>query len=365
MTTFIAGLGGVLTSDWAQFFGGPLVDLDAVPKVTITSVSTGVVYAGPAATGAGHPAVGIYTWSTTMPWPVDQYLIVWDGFSSGNPVQASEIFELRDASSTTTGPCAWPAAAGTCCSETWEAANPALQLQATEYANLVLWSATGRQFGECTVTVRPCGRMCRTCPQGWFYDGYGTWVPYVWNGVWFNCWCGDGGPGCQNCDPHCQVYLPGPVSAIVSVAVSGAVVPASEYFVLDQQFLVRSNTVACWPQCSNQNVQPGSTGQNLMEVTYLRGKPVPVPLLGARDVLACEYIKACMGQACRLPGRISSLARQGVNISMVDVTELLRMGLTGIAEVDQVIRALNPSGLKGRTRFYSPDLPTPREVTWP
>jgi hypothetical protein len=50
---------------------------------------------------------------------------------------------------------------------------------------------------------------------------------------------------------------------------------------------------------------------------------------------------------------------------MVDVTELLRAGLTGIPEVDQVIRSLNPSGLKGRTRLYSPDLSTARQVTWP
>ena len=81
--------------------------------------------------------------------------------------------------------------------------------------------------------------------------------------------------------------------------------------------------------------------------------------------VACEYIKACNGSECRLPGRVSSLARQGVTISMVDVNELLRNGLTGIPEVDQVIRSINPSGLKGRTRFYSPDLPNPREVTWP
>lgn len=358
MTTYIAGTGGVLTSEWTQFYGGPLVNLDATPRVTITSVSTGTVYAGPAATGAAHPAVGIYTWSTSMPWPVDQYLIVWDGTSGGSPVQASEIFDLRESSSVTTGPCSWTINTD-CCTETWAGASTALQQQATEYATLVLWSATGRQYGECTVTVRPCGRMCRTCPQGYFYDGYGTWTPYIYNGTWYN------GSLCVDCDPRCQVYLPGPVSSIISVAISGAVVPASEYFVIDQQFLVRS-TAACWPQRNDQNVQPGGVPTaNFMEVTYLRGKPVPAALASAAGTLACEYIRACMGQACRLPGRISSLARQGVTVSMVDVQELLKYGMTGIPEVDQVISALNPAGLKGRTRFYSPDLPTPREVTWP
>jgi hypothetical protein len=363
MTTFIAGTGGVLTSQWEQFFQGPLVDLDSIPLVTISSNSTGTVYVGPAVTGAAHPTTGIYTYSWSAPVPAGQYLIVWNGTSSGNPVQASEIFEVRDSSSVTTGPCSWVIDT-TCCSEQWAAASTALKAQATEYATLVLWAATGRQYGECTVTVRPCGRMCRNCPQGWFYDGYGTWVPYIWNGQWFNCWCGTG-PGCQSCDPACQVYLPGPVSSIVSVQLAGTTLPTTGYFVLDQQFLVRVDTAACWPTCSDQNVAPGATSTNSFEVTYLRGKPVPSALSAAAGTLACEYLKACQGAECRLPGRVSSMARQGVTISLVDVAELLRNGLTGIPEVDQVIRALNPAGLKGRTRFYSPDLATPRQVTWP
>lgn len=206
--------------------------------------------------------------------------------------------------------------------------------------------------------------MCRTCPQGWFYDGYGTWVPYIWNGSWYNCWCGFG-LDCQSCDPTCQVYLPGPVTSITKVTLGGVVLAPTDYFVLDQQFLVRVNTTACWPQCGDQNVAPSGSSTNSFEVLYTRGIKVPPALSDAAGTLACEYLKACQGAECRLPGRVSSLARQGVTISMVDVADLLRNGLTGIPEVDQVIRALNPSGLKGRTRLYSPDLPTPRQVTWP
>ena len=259
-------------------------------------------------------------------------------------------------------PCGWEP--NYLCCDSWvTVSGSALGPQATEYATLVLWAATGRQYGLCDVTVRPCGRQCTNCPSGFYWDS-GSWVPYIFNGEWRNCWCGVGA-GCCTCDPACQVYLPGPVAEVVSVTVDGTSLPASggAYFVLDEQWLVRVDGTACWPQCADQSLYPGDA--NAFEVTYRRGRAVPPALLSAAGSLACEYIKACQGGDCRLPSRVSSIARQGVNISMVDVNELLRFGLTGLKEVDEVIRALNPSGLKGRTRFYSPDLQVPRMVTWP
>jgi hypothetical protein len=50
---------------------------------------------------------------------------------------------------------------------------------------------------------------------------------------------------------------------------------------------------------------------------------------------------------------------------MADIADVLKNGLSGIWELDQLIMAYNPYGLKGRTRMYSPDLQTPRQVTWP
>jgi hypothetical protein len=267
----------------------------------------------------------------------------------------------------TTGPCNWPDVGDQLCCEDWDSYSVALQTQAATYSKMILWAATGRQYGLCELTVRPCGRYC----EGWnwdgaYYDGYGSWVPYVWNGEWRNCWCGSGGPGgCCTCSPDCQVYLPGPVHSITSVRVGGESlnVTGGGIFVLGQQWLIRVDTTACWPQCADQNLAPGDV--DAFEVTYLRGLEVPTALANAYATLACEYAKACLGLACRLPSRVSSISRQGVTISMVDIAELLRNGLTGLWEVDQVILALNPHGLKGRTRFYSPDLLEPRQVTWP
>lgn len=272
-----------------------------------------------------------------------------------------------------TGPCSWPNVAPACdANAEWAGFSPEIKAQALEYANYIVWTATGRQFGLCQLTVRPCGRQCQNCPSGWYWDGYGAWVPYIWNGQWLNCWCGGNGPGggCT-CDPKCQVYLPGPVNSIVSVQVDGAGLPVTgsdgsyNYFVLDQRWLVRTDTTACWPTCGDQDVAPGKTSDHSFEVTYLRGIPVPDALANATATLALEYAKACVGQPCRLPSRVQSISRQGVTVQMVNIEDVLKNGLTGIWELDQLIMAINPYGLRGATRFYSPDVREPRQVTWP
>ena len=259
-----------------------------------------------------------------------------------------------------TAPCSWDIDASICCTD-WDSYSAELQQQAIDYASLIMWAATARQYGLCDMVVRPCGPTNDCDSSGWYYDtGGATWVPYIWNGTWRNCWCGS---SWCSCDPTCQVYLPGPVNSITEVRVGGATISASGYFVLDNTWLIRVDTDECWPLCADQNLAPGD--EDAFQVSYVRGKTPPTALLNAAGSIACEYAKACLGLPCRLPGRVASIARQGVSVNMVDVSELLTNGLTGIWEVDQVIRSINPKGLAGPTRFYSPDLQVPRQVTWP
>jgi hypothetical protein len=254
-------------------------------------------------------------------------------------------------------PCSWDLT--TVCCSTWNDYSDTIKTQATSYATLVLWAATGRQYGLCEQVVRPCGRECWNCPNGYYWSG-GTWVPYIWNGTWFNgCGCGFGS-GCQTCRPDCVVYLPGPVASVSEVIVDGLTVDPAEYIVYDGRWLTRLSTTDCWPICGDFNV---TSGTGFFQVTYTRGTAVPAPLLNAAGTLACEYAKACLGEACQLPSRVVSIARQGVSVNLVDVDKLLERNLTGITTVDQVIAALNPHGLKGRTRLYSPDIPAVRMVT--
>lgn len=255
-------------------------------------------------------------------------------------------------------PCSWDV--DTTCCESWDTLTPTLQSAAAEYGALTLWAATGRRFGLCTRTVRPCGRDCPSCGGIGYYWSEGSWRPYIFDGQWRNCWCGDS-PACCTCAPACQVWLPGPVANIPVTGVSqdGAIVASDAWRVDDGQWLVRTDG-NCWPLCQNYSVDSGT---NTFFVTYQVGIPVPSVLARAAGELACEWVKSCQGAPCRLPQRIQSIARQGVTISMVGIDDMLKAGFTGIATVDQVIASFNPYGLKSRMRVSSPDLPTTRQVT--
>lgn len=235
---------------------------------------------------------------------------------------------------------------------------PAVQERAEQYASTILWAATGRRFGLCEQTVRPCGRRKGSCSPSFGWGAVATgglWLPYIGpDGLWRNCgcrnWC--------NCSPNCEAYLPGPVNSVVEVLVNGEVVDPATYEVQDHHWLVRLNG-DCWPEC------PDMATNEQFEVTYLKGEPVPTVLATAARTLACEFARACQGETCRIPGRLQFIARQGVTAQMVDLERLMDRGLTGVVEVDQVIAAYNPWGLKERPRVWSPDRPFPRTVTTP
>lgn len=254
------------------------------------------------------------------------------------------------------GPCNWEVPDCTCGS-CLEKANPTVREAALDYATTILWAATGRRFGLCELTVRPCGRSHGSMPDwGWgaFWNG-GLWMPYIGaDGLWRNCGC----TGFCNCRPKCEAYLLGPVDSIVEVVVDGEIVDPATYEVQDGHWLVRVGE-GCWPACPDMETAGG------FEVTYLQGEPVPAVLGVAARTLACEFVKGCTGGECRLPGRLQFIARQGITAQLVDVERLLDRNMTGVFEVDQVITALNPGAFHTRPRVFSPDRPRPRTVTYP
>jgi hypothetical protein len=115
-----------------------------------------------------------------------------------NQTKAKEVFHV--------GPCAWEIPFNTCC-DCWEETDPATRDAAIEYATTIMWAATGKQFGLCPQTIRPCGRTCREDNFSGYHWSNGVYVPYIFNGVWRNCFC-----GCHG-DRGCPGRLPGrPVS---------------------------------------------------------------------------------------------------------------------------------------------------------
>lgn len=266
-------------------------------------------------------------------------------------------------------PCAWPL--NTNCCPDWDTYDPSLQEDATSWATNILWALTGRRFGECTIITRPCGGNCRFS-GGWmtfpvWMDGgnaaaAGGWFPFVdAAGQWRNCGCIG---GCR-CAARCEVWLPGPVTSVSEVVVDGVTIDPSAYRIDNNNILVRQDG-ECWPRCQDfdlSGVGPDADDSTFF-VTYQRGNPVPAAGQIAAGLLACEFAKMCT-TGCKLPGNLSSLSRQGVEISIADPTDILNAGLTGISQVDTWIRAVNPNKLTSRPRVYSTDVNYPREVTAP
>lgn len=255
-------------------------------------------------------------------------------------------------------PCDWTDVDTSCCGDFWDTLTPAEQGAAISAATVVLWAATGRRYGTCTLTVRPCGRD--RCDQGagnwgWFN---GIWTPFVFDGQWFNCGCWD---VCR-CGPSDRVYLPGPVQSVTQVTVDGVVVDPATYRVDDLRYLVRTGSGNSWPWHQDFDVD---SGVGTFFVTYLRGIPVPSYLLAAAGTYACQWAKMCRNEPCQIPTRVVTLTRQGTTFDGVDIDSLLDRGLTGVTSVDQIISSLNPYGLKAPMRILSPDSDYPIMTTSP
>jgi len=237
-------------------------------------------------------------------------------------------------------PCSWPVAGN--CSDLDD--HPLADL-IMEAAATFLWNWTGKVFGVCEVTVRPCRQRCNpeTTYRGLAGSGSvmptvgGLWEPALVAGEWRNVSCGQCQSVCS-CDAVESVRLPGPVSEIVEVAVDGELVDPSAYRVDDRSLLVRDDG-GRWPACQDMGLPVDASGT--WSVTYQWGWPVPAGGQIAAGVLACEMAKARMGDpSCGLPQRMQTVVREGVTVDVLDPFEGLDNGKTGIWLVDSWVDSI-------------------------
>lgn len=236
-------------------------------------------------------------------------------------------------------------------------------------ASQILWRLSGRRWGPCPVTVRPCRRACLEGAPISFQAGVGTgpWVPYIGvDGAWRNASvCGCQPSGCS-CSELCEVKLEGPVYDVQEVNVDGQVlVPGLEYRVDAPGLLVRLGG-ECWPKCQEMAEPEGTPGT--FTVRYRWGLPLDEAAEAAASELFCHLIKGCGGTGscgCRANRNITRLQRQGVEMEMPDPTLMFSEGLTGLPLVDLWLATVNPDRLSRPSRVYSVDYARPRRTTWP
>lgn len=240
--------------------------------------------------------------------------------------------------------------------------DPSMTAVAVSAATRIVWALSGRRFGTCTVTLRPCAQGC--------YDAWPFgWLPWSWStysnldASWTTSWALE--YACAECRGTCscaavsEVVLPSPVSRIVQVTVDGSPMVTGAYRVDDNRKLVRTDG-GRWPRCNNLNLDDSQPGT--WSVTAAFGEDVPVTGKLAVGEMACEILKAMNGQDCRLPPGVTQLVRQGVTISIPDIGEIMQHGRTGLYLVDAFIITENPKKLATRSRVYGVDRITPRRA---
>lgn len=277
-------------------------------------------------------------------------------------------------------PCTWELshcgeAGGECSS--LSSLDPAVADIITRTATSYLWNWTGRQFGTCPVTIRPCRDSCRdfwTTYRGrsgvnrnipWYEGGNGPLQPALINGEWFNLGCG----GSCNTDPCSCTYVPtvtlaGPVASVSEVKINGSVLSPAAYRVDNHAYLVRTDG-GDWPVCQDMTSDPDDPGSDSFEVTYNLGVAVPAGGQLAAGVLACELAKAACGNAsCKLPQRLQSITRQGVTMTVLDsYGSMYEYGTTGLFVVDSWVGSILASNRRSGMRVASPDRRPPRRST--
>lgn len=191
-------------------------------------------------------------------------------------------------------------------------------------ASRILFLKTCRRYpGECVVELRPCD-PCRACR-----------------------------PGCCECRyTYIPLAGPYPVIDVAEVKINGVTLDPSAYRVDEYLRLVRIDGEGGWPRQQNLNENPDDPNTETFVIRYVTGREVPEDLQYAATLLAGELNRACNGQTCGLPDRVTSVVRDGVSFDLVDPAEIAAGSTFGVPMIDAILKQY-PCDDARRYRFTS------------
>ena len=109
---------------------------------------------------------------------------------------------------------------------------------------------------------------------------------------------------------------------------------------------------------------PQSRCMTEIHVEYTYGSKPPPAIQSAIDAYAKELELAVTNPSeCKLPKRVTSIASQGINMTLLDPQDFLDKGLTGLPAVDSVLRVFNPGRAKARARLFTDRNPPARRLS--
>lgn len=223
--------------------------------------------------------------------------------------------------------------------EKWATFDSELQEAAMQDAAAWLGALTAHAYGGCPIVVRPCARRC--APTAWWGDD-GRFRPFILNGEWVNsCGCTD---DC-GCGPLSRIDL-GRAGSVSAVTIDGEILPTSGYRIDDGRWLVRTDGDS-WPACQDLSVD---SGVGTFLVAFTAGLPLDPTGKRCGAMLAMEFAKLLADEDCRLPDRIKTLRRQGVEqeLTKMDMTQ------TGIGYIDRWLYSVNPHRRTQTSRVWWP-----------
>lgn len=214
-------------------------------------------------------------------------------------------------------------------------------------ASQILYLLSGRRYGVRTETLRPAAGQER-CGWGGLPHTITASGPSASD--WLALYRANiGAPD--------WLQLKSPVQQILEVKVDGSVLDPSDYQLYDNRTLMRmqssSGVSRQWP--IYQRLDLPDTEVGTFSVTYQFGQSVPEGGKMAAQVFATELARYVNKDGSALPDRVVTVSRQGVTHTVLDPSQFIKMGRTGLFLPDIWLGSVNPHGARRRPSISSPE----------